>query len=313
MEPPYGALLGAAGFVDFQRFNPNAVLREFYQNPGAGKSGIRTPKKFLPVFHEGNNRKSLTGPYLGVFPIRDIFPVLPAKNPAFSEGILHIPGKRTIPDRHHEKRDSLMIPDQRAWEEDYCQRGILWSGQIRYLPELPPASRVLELGCGNGKTVSAMIRRGWDVTAVDFSSRAVAFCGQAFSDLSHGQAMIADARWSPFRDAVFDAVFAVHVTGHMPAPDRKRIAGEVIRLLKPGGMLFFCEFSPDDFRFGKGHETEEATFRRGNGIITHYFSEPEVDGLFSGLTPVSVNTHRWPMRVRGCSLVRSEITAVFTR
>jgi len=207
----------------------------------------------------------------------------------------------------------LKISGPGAWEEDYIRRGILWCGGIHDLPELPSGSRVLELGCGNGKTVSAMIQRDWDVTAIDFSSRAVALCRRVITNPRHGHVMVADARWSPFRNAMFDAVFAVHMIAHLPAPDRRWIAGEVIRLLKPGGVLFFCEFSTDDFRYGKGDETEEATFLRGTNIITHYFSEQEVVGLFSYLTPVSVRTCRRPMRIRGIDLVRSEITAVFTK
>jgi len=206
-----------------------------------------------------------------------------------------------------------MIQGPGAWEEDYTRRGILWNGATRDLPELPSGSRILELGCGNGKTVRAMVQRRWDVTAIDFSSRAVAYCRRVFSDPLNGHAVVADARWSPFKNAVFDAVFAIHVVAHMHAPDRRSIAAEVTRLIRQGGLLFFCEFSTKDFRFGKGYETEGATFRRGTDIVTHYFSEQEVADLFSGLTPVSVSTHEWAMRVRGIDLIRSEITAVFTK
>jgi len=206
-----------------------------------------------------------------------------------------------------------MIPGLGAWEEDYARRGRLWSGTIPSLPDLPEGSRTLELGCGNGKMVMAMIQRGWEVTAIDFSSKAVALCRQVIPRSRQSPVIVADARWSPFNDAVFDAVFATHILGHMPSPDRRSIAGEMIRVIRPGGMVFFCEFSTADFRFGKGYQTEEATFRRGNDIITHYFSAEEVSDLFSPLAPVSLSTREWPMRVRGCNLVRSEITAVFTR
>jgi SAM-dependent methyltransferase len=158
-----------------------------------------------------------------------------------------------------------------------------------------------------------MIRQGWDVIALDFSSRAVTLCRKAIPDHVHGQVMIADARWSPFKSTTFDAIFAIHMIAHLHAPDRKYIAREIIRLLRPGGMLFFCEFSRDDFRFGNGHESEESTFQRGTGIITHYFSEKEASHLFSGLTAVSITQHTWPMRVRGCSLMRAEIHGIFIR
>ncbi len=206
-----------------------------------------------------------------------------------------------------------MKPGQEAWEEDYTRRGMLWGGFTPDLPDLPEESRVLELGCGNGKAITAMIHRDWRVTAIDFSSRAASLCRQVFPDLHHSPVMVADARWCPFRDAVFDAVFASHVTGHMPALDRQLMASEAVRVLRVGGKIFFREFSIRDFRFGRGHTTEEGTFQRGTGIITHYFSEDEVIDLFSPLIPSSIATREWSMRVRGCDLVRSEIIAVFTR
>uniref|UniRef100_UPI001FB42F52 class I SAM-dependent methyltransferase n=1 Tax=Methanoculleus chikugoensis TaxID=118126 RepID=UPI001FB42F52 len=111
-----------------------------------------------------------------------------------------------------------------------------------------------------------------------------------------------DAQHLPFRDEAFDAVFLVHVAGHLPpAQGRKAVASEAVRVLRPGGTLFFRSFSVEDMRAGKGGtETEPWTFRRGGeGIITHYFTEAETAELFAPLVAVSVRTHRWRMRVRG--------------
>lgn len=205
------------------------------------------------------------------------------------------------------------MPDAGAWEEDYTRRGMLWSGATHNLPEIPVRSRVLELGCGNGKTLTAMIQRGWDVTAIDFASRAATLSKMLDWGASHGDVMVADARYLPFKNNSFDAVFALHVIGHMHKVDRVRIISELPHILKPGGTLFFSDFSINDFRFGKGNETEAATFQRGTGIITHYFIMEEVIDLFSKFTPVSIRMHQWPMRVLGNILVRSEIQAIFTR
>jgi SAM-dependent methyltransferase len=207
----------------------------------------------------------------------------------------------------------FMVPGTGAWEEDYTRRGILWSGVTHDLPELSLGSRVLELGCGNGKTLSVMIQRGWDVTAIDLSPKAVALSRDVVKGSITAEVMVADARSTPIKSNSFDAVFAVHVTGHMHEPDRQEIAREVTRTLKPGGILFFCDFSTGDFRFGKGHKTEMSTFKRGTNIITHYFTRQEVIDLFSKLSPGSITLHQWPMRVRGKDLVRSEIKAVFSK
>jgi|WetSurMetagenome_2_1015567.scaffolds.fasta_scaffold00963_13 SAM-dependent methyltransferase len=205
-----------------------------------------------------------------------------------------------------------MVSDSVAWEEEYQIRGRLWGGGTHNLPELPVLSHVLELGCGNGRTLSAMIRCGWNVTGIDFASRAISLSSEVIHDTANAHIMIADARCPPFKDSTFDAVFALHIIGHLYNQDRGRIPTMVHRILKPGGKLFFSDFSPEDFRFGKGIETEPATFRRGSGTFTHYFTHKEVIELFSDFTPVSIRTHRWPMRVLGNTLVRSEIQAVFT-
>ncbi|MDD1700717.1 MAG: class I SAM-dependent methyltransferase [Methanoregula sp.] len=206
-----------------------------------------------------------------------------------------------------------MVVNSAAWEEDYARRGILWGGGTHYLPELSRGSRVLELGCGNGKTLSAMIHRGWDITAIDFSFKAVTLSRKAYQDASTCEVIVADARKSPVKNNAFDAVFAIHVIGHMYESDRRTIAEEVKKTLRTGGILFFSDFSTEDFRYGKGYQTEAATFRRGTGIITHYFSRDDVIDLFSNLNPVSIRIHQWPMRVLGKNLVRSEIKGVFVK
>ena len=200
-----------------------------------------------------------------------------------------------------------------AWDDEYSRKGVLWSGLTHDLPELPPGSLVLELGCGNGKTLPALIRKGWNVIAIDSSQKAVTMSRNLVKGSSPSEIMVADACHIPLRDTTFDAVFANHVIGHLQEPDREKIAFEVNRTLKPGGILFFCEFSTEDVRYGKGHATEPSTFMRGTKIITHYFTLQEVNDLFFGLTCKSITLHQWPMRIRGNNLVRSEVIAIFSK
>lgn len=196
------------------------------------------------------------------------------------------------------------------WDEDYRRRGNLWGGAAAPLPDLPADAAVLEIGCGNGKTLAALARRSSRVTAVDISPEAVALARRRPGTAEIGLA-VADARHLPFRSGTFDAVILVHVAGHLPEQGRKALASEAVRVLGPGGTLFFRGFSVEDMRAGKGKETEPWTFRRGEGIITHYFTEAETAELFSALAAVSVRTHRWPMRVRGRDLPRAEVEGVF--
>jgi ubiquinone/menaquinone biosynthesis C-methylase UbiE len=200
-----------------------------------------------------------------------------------------------------------------SWERDYAARGRLWGGSLHNIPDLTPGARVLEMGCGSGTTLGAILNRSWDIVAFDFSEKA-AMLSRRFADGNDRvDSIVADARGLPFKDEAFDAVIAFHVIGHMPEHDRKLSSSEAARVLNVGGSLLFRDFSINDFRYGKGDEIECNTFRRGTGIITHYFKEPEVTDLFCVLRPVSLKSRRWTMKVRGNNLVREDVEAVFLK
>lgn len=241
------------------------------------------------------------------------------RSPGACKNALEMPAK---PECTQNLRDS--------WDLFYSQRGRSWGGITRDIPELPCSSRVLELGCGSGKTIRGIIGRGWRIVAIDISPRAVLLTRSIREEIfasdqgSDGkdpfskdltwdvELVAADGRLLPFRDEVFDAVFAFHVVGHLVGPQRYVMAGEIIRVTRRGGMVFFRGFSCDDLR-ARGDEIEKRTFIRGDGTITHYFTEEEVLNLFKQLSNVSLNTVRWSMRVEGMELIRSEIRAAFRK
>ena len=199
------------------------------------------------------------------------------------------------------------------WEENYSVRGPLWGGAVHSLPDLPCQAWVLELGCGNGKTLSAMIRRGWNVTALDLSPRAIELSRQIITCGQVANLAVADACQMPFCAGSFDAVFAFHLLGHLSEMDRILARQELSRVIRAGGHIFFRDFSMLDFRYGRGKEIEPGTFLRGTGIRTHYFSGKEVLDLFTGFVAESLETTTWRMRVKGTEYMRSEISAVLVK
>jgi SAM-dependent methyltransferase len=202
-----------------------------------------------------------------------------------------------------------MNTGKNPWDEDYRRRGRLWGGSASFLPRLAGSFRMLELGCGDGKTTASLVLAGCSVTAIDCSPHAVSLCRNTCRDPDRVGILIADSRKTPFRNESFDGIIASHIAGHLTCAGRRELAGEVLRLLAPGGTLWFCDFSTGDFRCGCGTETEPGTFMRRNGIFTHYFTDDEVLTLFSGLAVRSLVQHRWEMRVRGTVFPRAEIAA----
>ena len=117
----------------------------------------------------------------------------------------------------------------------------------------------------------------------------------------------------PFSDSSFDYVLLFHVLGHACLRSRKMICTEAGRVARVGGRVIIRVFSTRDFRSRKGKEIEDMTFLRGDGIFTHYFTIPEITDLNPGLSALSVGTSTWTLKVRGNTLEREEIYAIFQK
>jgi len=103
---------------------------------------------------------------------------------------------------------------------------------------------VLDLGCGFGRHAFEAFRRGARVVACDMSIRelvevralfeAMVVAGEASPD-GMGVAVSGDATRLPFPDGAFDRVIASEVMEHIP--DDVAALDELVRVLRPGGML----------------------------------------------------------------------------
>ena len=131
---------------------------------------------------------------------------------------------------------------QTSWENDYSRRGRVWGGAVHHLPPLGAGERVLELGCGNGKSFSALAETKCEVVGIDFSPSAAILCRSLPLQNALTNIALADIRSLPFDDASFDVVFAFHVIGHLPLSGRVRCAGESARVSGPEGPCIFPVF-----------------------------------------------------------------------
>jgi 2-polyprenyl-3-methyl-5-hydroxy-6-metoxy-1,4-benzoquinol methylase len=102
--------------------------------------------------------------------------------------------------------------------------------ELMYLGRVPPG-RVLEIGCGDGRSLAALRDRGWEVHGLDLDEKAVATARQTF-----GLPVLCSSIGSAgFADEEFDAVVMSHVIEHVHDPIG--LLRESIRVLKPGGHL----------------------------------------------------------------------------
>lgn len=107
---------------------------------------------------------------------------------------------------------------------------------VRFMAALPAGGEVLDLGCGSGRPIAAiLIERGFRLTGVDASPGLIAMCRATFPD---HEWRVADMRGLDL-DRRFDGVLAWYSSFHLTAEDQAAMAAVYARHLKPDGALMF--------------------------------------------------------------------------
>src|SRR5262245_27745193 len=103
---------------------------------------------------------------------------------------------------------------------------------------------VLDVACGSGNATIPAAQTGAEVTGLDLTPELLeagkANAAEAGVEIDWIEG---DAEQLPFDDASFDVVISVF--GCMFAPDHARAASEIARVLKPGGRLGICAWTPE--------------------------------------------------------------------
>jgi 2-polyprenyl-3-methyl-5-hydroxy-6-metoxy-1,4-benzoquinol methylase len=101
----------------------------------------------------------------------------------------------------------------------------------RYLKPLPPQSKILEIGVGNGWTSNTLHDLGHDVSTIDFSPACLKLL---HPDIPKLQLNIETDDF-PFEPGSFDMILMLAVLEHLTDP--KKVLEKLKHLLKPGGTF----------------------------------------------------------------------------
>jgi cyclopropane fatty-acyl-phospholipid synthase-like methyltransferase len=107
----------------------------------------------------------------------------------------------------------------------------------RFLAELTgrlsDGARVLEVGCGSGKTLGCLARR-FEVIGLDLSAEQLR---RAQTRVPAARLIHADICITEFPIASFDAVAAFYVLGHTPRERHATLYRRIAQWLRPGGLF----------------------------------------------------------------------------
>jgi SAM-dependent methyltransferase len=107
-------------------------------------------------------------------------------------------------------------------------------------------AKVLDVACGTGNTAIPAARAGAAVTGVDIAPNLLEQARQraAAEGLTiHFEE--GDAEQLPYENGEFDVIISMFGAMFAPRPDR--VAAELIRVCRPGGMIAMANWTPDGF------------------------------------------------------------------
>ena len=151
---------------------------------------------------------------------------------------------------------------------------------------------VLELGAGQGRDTLYLARRGLRVTALEYAPGAV----ETISAKVHAAGladMVRVARHDirqplPLRDASIDASYS-HMLFCMAltTSELERLAAELRRVLRPGGLVVYTARTTADAHYGAGTPRGDDMYEHG-GFIVHFFDRALIERLASGFELIDV-------------------------
>ncbi|MBR8840070.1 MAG: methyltransferase domain-containing protein [Stigonema ocellatum SAG 48.90 = DSM 106950] len=130
-----------------------------------------------------------------------------------------------------------------AAKSDFVHSMVKWGG----LDKLPNGATVLDVGCGIGGSSRILARDyGFAVTGITISPIQVKRAVELTPEGLNVQFAVDDAMALSFPDASFDVVWSIEAGPHMP--DKAVFAFELMRVLKPGGVLVLADWNQRDDR-----------------------------------------------------------------
>jgi arsenite methyltransferase len=119
------------------------------------------------------------------------------------------------------------------------------TAELVELCHIRPEMRVLDVGCGIGKTACFLTKRhGCHVVGVDLSARMIGWAeetGRQEGVANRVEFRVADARDLPFEDESFDVVISESVLSFVS--DRRKALREYLRVTRPAGYVGLNESS----------------------------------------------------------------------
>jgi SAM-dependent methyltransferase len=181
---------------------------------------------------------------------------------------------------------------QRYWDANAAAHSFTHPLNLGWLAGLPKAARILDYGCGYGRTLAELAAAGWtNAVGVDFSAALVARgrAAQPSLDLRHvaGLPLLGEP------DDAFDVVILFAVLTSIPDDGEQRaLMAELRRLLRPGGFLYVSDYLLQTdarniarYEAGAARNGVYGVWDREDGGVFRHHTREALDGAYDRVRP----------------------------
>lgn len=166
------------------------------------------------------------------------------------------------------------------------QKFLRWLERDTGRQYLNPTASVTDLGCGNGRNLIYLAESyGMHGYGFDISTSAISQAQKASNSWNLKYEARSIAGDIPVPDNSQTLVLDMMTSHFLKADERQKLRDEIIRILKPGGWLFFKTFLLDEDKHAKRliaenpAEEENSYIHPRMGVAEHVFTEQEIEQL----------------------------------
>ena len=163
--------------------------------------------------------------------------------------------------------------DAEAWDERYAANELVWSAEpnrfvAEELTDLPPG-RAVDLAAGEGRNAIWLARRGWQVTALDFSAVALDKGARLAGD-TEVEWIVGDAtEWRS--EQPLDLALIAYL--QLPAAQRRAANRHAVESLRPGGTFLLVAHDSTNLAEGTGGPQDPAVLMSAEDVLA------DLDGI----------------------------------